>query len=173
MGLTKLTLVLGGASSGKSARAEALVTGSGLTPVYVATAQAFDAEMAAKIAAHRASRGPGWRTVEEPVDLAAVLAAAQEGEALLIDCATLWLSNLLLAEADLEAEEARLLQALATCPAPVVVVSNEVGAGIVPDNALARRFRNAQGRLNQRIAAQAETVIAVMAGLPLTLKGSP
>lgn len=170
MALPKLTLVLGGAASGKSAHGEALITGSGLAPVYIATAQAFDAEMRSKIDTHRSTRGPGWRTIEEPLDLPRALATVTSTEAVLIDCATLWLTNLILSEADPQGAEEQLLAALKTCPAPVVIVSNEVGQGIVPDNALSRRFRNAQGRLNQRLAAQADSVIAVMAGLPLTLK---
>lgn len=173
MALPELTLVLGGASSGKSAHAETLVAASGLRQIYVATAQAFDAEMRAKIAAHRAARGAGWQTIEEPVDLPAALARAAAGDAVLIDCATLWLTNLILAEADVDAAHERLVAAIDACPAPVVIVSNEVGAGIVPDNALARRFRSAQGRLNQTLAARAEHVVAVMAGLPLVLKGAP
>lgn len=173
MALQKLTLVLGGAASGKSSFAEALVVQSGLSPVYVATAQAFDAEMAAKVARHRMARdGKGWRTVEEPRDIGHVLRSVAPTEAVLLDCATLWLSNVILAEGDLPAEEAAFMTALETCVAPVVVVSNEVGQGIVPDNALARRFRNAQGALNQRLAARAGLVVAVMAGLPMTLKGT-
>jgi len=170
MTLQNLTLVLGGASSGKSAHAETLVTATGRPRVYIATAEAWDAEMTAKIARHRAQRGPAWRTLEAPRDLPAALATVTAEEAVLIDCATLWLTNLLLAEADLAAAETALLAAIAACPAPVVIVSNEVGQGIVPDNALARRFRNAQGGLNRRLAAEAATVTAVLAGLPLTLK---
>jgi len=171
--LPNLTLVLGGAASGKSCFAEGLVTSSGRAPVYIATAQAWDAEMAARIAAHRDARaGAGWRTLEEPAALPAALAAVTAGEAVLIDCATLWLSNLMLADADLPPAETALIAALAACPAPVVIVSNEVGQGIVPDNALARRFRDAQGGLNRRLAARAGLVVAVMAGLPLVLKGA-
>lgn len=169
--LSPLTLVVGGARSGKSGLAERLVTGSGLIRRYIATAQAWDDEMRDRIARHRADRGAGWITVEAPLDLPAALAAARAGEAVLIDCATLWLTNHLLAEHDLEAESATLRAALARCPAPVVVVSNEVGWGIVPENALARAFRDAQGRLNQQIAAQAGLVLGVMAGLPMVLKG--
>ena len=173
MPLPAVTLVLGGAASGKSRLAENLVTASGCRPVYIATAQAWDAEMAARIAAHRMSRADaGWRTVEEPVDLPRALADVTADEAVLIDCATLWLSNLMLAEAGLPGAEAALMAALAASPAPVVIVSNEVGQGIVPDNALARRFRDAQGGLNQRLAARAGLVIVVMAGLPLVLKGA-
>jgi adenosylcobinamide kinase / adenosylcobinamide-phosphate guanylyltransferase len=173
MTLPGLTLVLGGAASGKSSHAEALVTATGRPRVYIATAEAWDAEMAAKIARHRAARGPAWRTLEAPRDLPAALATVTPDEAVLIDCATLWLTNLMLADADLPAAETALLAALAACPAPVVIVSNEVGQGIVPDTALGRRFRIAQGALNQRLAAHAASVIAVMAGLPLSLKSPP
>ena len=170
--LPKLTLVLGGAASGKSAWAEDLVTDTGLDRVYIATAQAFDAEMRAKIDAHRAARGPGWRTIEAPLDLSAALADVSAGQAVLLDCATVWLSNHLLAEHDLAVKGEALIAALRTCPAPVVVVSNEVGQSVVPDNVLARQFQSAQGRLNQRLAAEAGYVVQVIAGLPLVLKGS-
>jgi adenosylcobinamide kinase/adenosylcobinamide-phosphate guanylyltransferase len=170
--LPHLTLVIGGAASGKSSEAERLVVESGLARTYVATAQIFDDEMRAKVAAHLDMRGADWTTVEEPLDLAPVLAAARMGEVVLIDCATLWLTNHILADNEVEAAADALLAALDRCAAPVVIVSNEVGAGIVPENALARRFRNAQGRLNQRIAAQADRVITVIAGLPLVLKGA-
>lgn len=171
MMLPKLSLVLGGASSGKSAYAEGLILRSGLAPVYLATAQVWDAEMADKIAAHQARRGPGWRLIEEPLEIGKKLTAVNFSDAVLIDCATLWLTNLILTGADLAGAEQGLFAALATCPAPVVIVSNEVGMGIVPDNALARQFRSAQGRLNQRLAAQADLVVMVIAGLPLLLKG--
>jgi len=170
--LPRLTLVIGGASSGKSAEAERLVVASGLLRTYVATAQVFDDEMRAKIAAHRDMRGAGWTTIEEPLDLAPTLAAATAGEVILIDCATLWLTNHILADNDVDAAADTLLAALRKCAAPVVIVSNEVGAGIVPENALARRFRTGQGRLNQRLAAQADRVVTVIAGLPLVLKGA-
>ncbi|MEB8387138.1 bifunctional adenosylcobinamide kinase/adenosylcobinamide-phosphate guanylyltransferase [Rhodobacteraceae bacterium KMM 6894] len=170
--LPKLTLVLGGAASGKSAWAEGLVTGTGLDRVYIATAQAFDAEMRVKIDAHRVARGPGWRTIEAPLDLTTALADVSAGQAVLLDCATLWLSNHVLAENDLSAKSAALIKALCACPAPVVVVSNEVGHSVVPDNALARLFQGAQGRLNQRLAAEAGLVVQVIAGLPQVLKGA-
>jgi adenosylcobinamide kinase / adenosylcobinamide-phosphate guanylyltransferase len=128
--------------------------------------------MRARIAAHRRDRGRDWTTVEAPLDLAGALGDATADEFVLIDCATLWLTNHLLAEHDLDNEGTRLLAALFACPAPVVIVSNEVGWGIVPDNALARQFRDAQGRLNQRLATQAGLVIGVMAGLPMVLKGT-
>lgn len=169
-----LTLVIGGAASGKSDFAEALVLATGLTPVYIATAQAWDDEMRAKIARHQTTRqNQGWRTVEAPTDLSTPLACLTTGNAALIDCATMWLTNHLLAEHDLSQAEAELMQALTACPAPVTIVSNEVGAGIVPENALARRFRDAQGGVNRRLAARADRVVTVMAGLPLWLKGAP
>ncbi len=172
MPLQNLALVLGGAASGKSAFAEELVTGWGRPRVYIATAEAWDAEMKAKIARHRDARGPGWRTIEAPRDVAAALRDVKPEEAVLMDCATLWLSNQMLAEADLAAEKARLMEALGACPAPVAVVSNELGLGLVPETPLGRRFRDAQGALNQRLAAQAGLVVFVAAGLPLVLKGS-
>jgi adenosyl cobinamide kinase/adenosyl cobinamide phosphate guanylyltransferase len=166
----RLTLVIGGARSGKSRHAESLMAALPPPWIYVATAQALDAEMTERIAAHRARRGAGWTTVEAPRDLAGALAAAGPNP-MLIDCLTLWLSNLLLAAADCDAEIDRLDQALAQATAPVVLVSNEVGLGIVPDNALARRFRDLQGVLNQRVAARAAKVVLMVAGLPLNLKG--
>ncbi|MBC7133356.1 MAG: bifunctional adenosylcobinamide kinase/adenosylcobinamide-phosphate guanylyltransferase [Roseovarius sp.] len=170
--LPRLTLVLGGAASGKSAFAEGLVLGSGGAPVYLATAQAHDDEMRAKLRRHRARRGPLWRTVETPHDPGPALGAATAGETVLLDCATMWLSNHLLAGSDPARAEAALVAALEGCAAPVVVVSNEVGLSVVPENALARRFREAQGALNQRLAARAGLVVLVAAGLPLVLKGA-
>jgi len=175
--LPRLTLVIGGARSGKSAFAERLITASGRPRRYIATAEAWDDEMRDRIARHQRDRGSDWTTVEAPLDLPAALAAARPDEAVLIDCATLWLTNHLLAEHDLAehdlaAETEALTTALATCPAPVVMVSNETGWGIVPENALARRFRDEQGRLNQRLAQMADLVVTVIAGLPLALKGT-
>lgn len=169
--LPNLTLVLGGAASGKSALAEALVTDTGAPRIYIATAQAFDDEMSEKIAAHRAMRGPDWQTFEASLDLAPILAQTRADQVVLLDCATLWLSNQMLAERDIDAAVADLIDALSQAKARIVVVSNEVGQSGVPDNALARKFRNAQGQLNQNIARNADLVIAVMAGLPLVLKG--
>lgn len=169
--LPALTLVVGGARSGKSRLAERLVTASRRPRSYIATAQAFDDEMRARIAQHRADRGPDWHTREAPTDLAAALAACPPGSAILIDCATLWLTNHLLAGDDLAAASDALIHSLTTHPDPIVIVSNEVGWGIVPENALARQFRDAQGRLNQQIAARADSVLGVMAGLPFALKG--
>ncbi|MFN3954854.1 MAG: bifunctional adenosylcobinamide kinase/adenosylcobinamide-phosphate guanylyltransferase [Pararhodobacter sp.] len=172
--MADLTLVLGGARSGKSRHGEALVRAASgvLPPVYIATAQAFDAEMEARIARHRAERaGDGWQDIEAPQDLAEALASAPAGAAVLIDCLTLWLSNHLLAGHDLDAECRALREALTARAGVVVAVANEVGLGIVPENALARRFRDAAGRLNQDLAAQAGRVVFIAAGLPLVLKG--
>lgn len=163
--------VFGGARSGKTRLALDRAEARGLAPVMVATAQAWDDEMAARIAAHRAERGPAWTTIEEPHDLAGVLAReAAPDRVLVVDCLTLWLSNRIFAEADVEAEIERLIAALAEVGGPVVLVSNEVGLGIVPENALARRFRDLQGLLNRRVAAACEHVTFVAAGLALVLK---
>lgn len=167
-----LTLVLGGAASGKSAFAEGLVGEHGGRRVYLATAEAQDAEMGAKIRAHREARGAGWHTIETPLNAAEALANQTAKDIVLLDCATLWLSNQMLAGADVAKAQTALLVALAACPAPVVVVSNEVGQGIVPEHALSRQFRGAQGRLNQRLAGQADLVVLVTAGLPQVLKGA-
>ena len=168
---SRLTLVLGGARSGKSRYAEGLITALPRPWIYVATGEALDAEMGERIAAHRARRGEGWTTIEAPRALAAAL-TEEAAAPVLVDCLTLWLSNLMMAEAAIEDEIEHLVAALAKARAPVVVVANEVGSGIVPDNALGRRFRDLQGGLNQRIAAQADRVVLMVAGLPLTLKGS-
>lgn len=166
------TLVLGGARSGKSSHAERLVLGWGLSPVYVATAEPRDAEMAERIARHRDDRAAGgWTTVEEPVDLAGAVAAhGGPRRALLVDCLTLWLSNLMLRDHDVATRQADLLAALAAAGGPVVLVSNEIGLGLVPETPLGRRFRDAQGRLNQAVAAACPRVVFVAAGLPLVLK---
>jgi adenosylcobinamide kinase/adenosylcobinamide-phosphate guanylyltransferase len=165
-----VTLVLGGARSGKSRYAEWLIATYPQPWIYIATAEAKDNEMAERIAAHRARRDAGWQTVEAPHHLADALAAAPDGSAVLVDCLTLWLSNLMAGTFDIEAQTAGLLQALAGRSGPTVLVSNEVGLGIVPDNALARCFRDAQGLLNQRVAAQATRVIMMVAGLPVAVK---
>ena len=170
-GEAKLTFVLGGARSGKSRYAESVV--SALPPpwFYLATATAGDEEMATRIKAHRARRAASWRTVEAPRDIAGALAVCGKAPAL-VDCLTLWLSNLMLGEADVEAEVDRLEQALQAATAPVVLVANEVGFGIVPDHPLGRRFRDWQGLVNQRMAARADRVVLMVAGLPLVLKGA-
>ena len=165
-----ITLVLGGARSGKSRYAESLIAALPPPWTYLATAEAGDTEMAARIATHRARRGPQWQTIEAPRDLAAALKSRQTMP-VLVDCLTLWLSNLMLADADIDAEISRLEAALADTGAPVVLVANEVGSGIVPDNPLGRRFRDLQGVLNQRMAARADRVVLVVAGLPLAIKG--
>ncbi len=173
-------LVLGGARSGKSGYAQALAEASGLTPVFVATAQAFDAEMAERIRLHAESRGcgdgnrRGWRTIEAPFDVAETLAGeAAPTRIVLVDCLTLWLSNLLLRGDDLEAATAGLIAVLSGLAGPAILVSNEVGSGIVPANELGRRFRDAQGRLNQAAAAAVRAVVLVTAGLPLQIKPAP
>lgn len=170
--LPRLTLVLGGAASGKSAFAEGLAKKSGRGLIYLATAQAFDDEMHEKVKKHKEMRGDGWKTIEAPMDLGPALATAMASDVVLIDCATMWLSNHLLAESDLMAAERDLATALGASKAPVVIVSNEVGLSVVPDNRLARRFQNAQGALNQRLAARADLVVNVVAGLPQILKGT-
>lgn len=169
--LPHLSMVIGGARSGKSRFAEGLVIRSARPRLYIATAEAWDDEMRARIAQHQQDRGPDWCTLEAPHDLPAALASARPEEVVLLDCATLWLTNRMLAEADLEAEAAALIAAIVACPAPVVMVTNELGWSIVPENALARRFRDAQGRLNQRLAETAGLAVAVIAGLPVALKG--
>ncbi len=170
--MADLTFILGGASSGKSSYAEGIVAASGRDKVYVATSRVFDAEMRQKVQDHIKDRGDGWITIEEPLDIAKALSSCASEQVVLLDCATMWLTNVMLDELEVDAEIDAFLNALTTAPCPIVVVSNETGLGIVPENALARRFRVAQGRLNARIAAQAETVVFVAAGLPLALKGS-
>lgn len=169
--LPKLTLVTGGAASGKSLYAERLVSETGLQKIYCATAQIWDEEMAQKVRAHRESRGEGWVTIEPGTDLATAVAAAPVEAAVLIDCATMWLTALMMAEADPEEAIPGTLEAMAARQGPIVLVTNEVGQGIVPDTVMGRAFRNIQGRFNQRAAAQANSVIAVMSGLPFALKG--
>ena len=164
-------LVIGGQRSGKSRYAEGLVVASGLAPVYIATAAAGDGEMAERIAAHRARRGANWRTVEEPLDLAdALMRESGPGFHVLADCLTVWLSNLMEAERNVAAETDAMTAALARVTGPVVLVSNEVGLGIVPDNPLARRFADELGILNQRLAEAVDRVVLVSAGLPMVLK---
>ncbi len=169
--LPRVDFVLGGARSGKTGVALARAEASGLSAVMVATAQAHDAEMETRIAAHRAERGPEWGLVEEPLALADVLAReAGEGRVLVVDCLTLWLSNVLFADRDVEAEIAGLVAALERVAGSVILVSNEVGLGIVPENALARRFRDLQGRLNREVARVADRVTLVVAGLEVAVK---
>ena len=165
-----LTLVLGGARSGKSRHAEALIEALPPPWTYVATAQAWDDEMAARIAEHRARRSADWITLDASLDLPDALRGLPAGRPVLVDCLTLWLTNLMLAEHDTAAAGAALLDACAQASGPVVLVSNEVGLGIVPDNALARRFRDEAGRLHQAIAARAGRVVFMVAGLPMQMK---
>jgi adenosylcobinamide kinase/adenosylcobinamide-phosphate guanylyltransferase len=164
-------LVLGGARSGKSAYAERIVLASAPAALYLATGAAGDDEMAERIRRHRARRGGAWTTIEEPLRLNKMLADhARPDRPVLVDCLTLWLSNLMQAGADIAAETERLTSLLPNLAGPVVFVANEVGLGIVPDNALAREFRDHAGRLNQAVAAAVDAVIFLAAGLPLTLK---
>ena len=166
-----MTLVLGGARSGKSAFAESLARNQG-QGVYVATAERIDNEMVRRIEAHRARRGEGWRTVEAPLELAEAIRRESTSRAcLLVDCLTVWLGNLLHHGRDVDTAREALLESLRAARGPVVLVANEVGLGIVPDNAMARAFRDHAGRLNQSVAAVAERVYFVAAGIPLTLKG--
>jgi adenosylcobinamide kinase / adenosylcobinamide-phosphate guanylyltransferase len=166
----RLTFVLGGARSGKSSHAERLVSELPAPWTYIATAEAYDDEMRERIALHRARRGEGWQTVGAPRELAVALQNVPEGKPVLVDCLTLWLTNHMLDGNDVEAECVRLVEVFARPRGPWFVVSNEVGLGIVPDNALARRFRDAAGRLNQQVAAVADTVLMMVAGLPLKVK---
>jgi adenosyl cobinamide kinase/adenosyl cobinamide phosphate guanylyltransferase len=164
-----ISLVLGGARSGKSRQAEVLATQAPPPWVYIATAQAFDDEMRVRIAEHRARRPPGWRTIEAPVDLWSALSEAGNLP-VLVDCLTLWLTNLMLGSHDMPAAIASFEWALSQRSAPTVIVSNEVGLGIVPDNVLARAFRDHAGLLNQRIASRADRVLFMVAGLPMVVK---
>lgn len=171
--LPRATLVLGGARSGKSSYAERMIAAApipqGTRPLYIATAEAGDGEMAERIRRHRETRGSSWDTVEEPFDLAGAL-IAHNGRAIVVDCLTLWLTNLLLSDKDIPAERERLVAAVAGIAGPVVLIANEVGLGIVPDNTLARRFRDEAGLLNQALARVCDRVIFMAAGLPLVMK---
>jgi adenosylcobinamide kinase/adenosylcobinamide-phosphate guanylyltransferase len=172
----RVTLILGGARSGKSVYAEnqidSYIEQHGGKRVYLATAEARDAEMAARIAAHRARRGARWTTIEEPVDLAIALTrATRPDSAVLVDCLTLWLANVLDRQRDAEGECRRLAETLPGLKGPTFLVANEVGSGIVPENFAARSFRDLAGRLNQWIASRAERVVLLTAGLPIVLKG--
>ncbi len=167
--MARISLILGGARSGKSARALTLATPP---RTFLATAQPIDGEMAERIAAHQAERGPGWTLIEAPLEIAPAIRSHTDGT-LLIDCLTIWLNNLIYHDRDPVVETDALCAALGATGARVILVSNEVGLSIAPENALARRFRDEQGRLNQRIAAVADHVEFLAAGLPMTLKGTP
>lgn len=168
----EITLVLGGARSGKSRLAEAIIAPENAPAIYVATAEARDEEMSQRVAAHRERRGENWRTREIPLELADDLPSLMLAEdPILIDCLTLWLSNIMLAQRSAEAELEALIAVFRQARAPMVLVSNETGLGIVPDNILARRFRDLSGLMNQQIGAAADNVLFVAAGLPLVMKG--
>ncbi|MCF6199668.1 MAG: bifunctional adenosylcobinamide kinase/adenosylcobinamide-phosphate guanylyltransferase [Hyphomicrobiaceae bacterium] len=169
----RLTFLLGGARSGKSLHAETLISALPAPWIYIATAQAFDDEMSARIKKHQMRRKNGWQTIETPLDLAKALQQVPAGAPILVDCLTLWLSNHILRECDLAHECDALLIALQKPRGPWFVVANETGMGIVPENALARRFRDAAGMLNQKVAALADEVILMTAGLPIQLKNAP
>ncbi|MBC7281230.1 bifunctional adenosylcobinamide kinase/adenosylcobinamide-phosphate guanylyltransferase [Hoeflea sp.] len=170
--LRPVTLVLGGARSGKSAFAESLVETAAASWLYIATGQAWDEEMRDRIASHQSRRGQGWETIEAPLDLAQALADhARPDRPILVDCLTLWVTNLMLGEHDIAQAFDGLAATLPGLEGPVVFVSNEVGLGIVPDNAMARAFRDHAGRLHQSIAGLADEVHFVAAGLPLKMKG--
>jgi adenosyl cobinamide kinase/adenosyl cobinamide phosphate guanylyltransferase len=164
------TLVLGGARSGKSRHAESLIEAQQAPWFYVVTAISGDSEMKARIAEHQARRGPEWVTIEAPLDLAAALESINKSRPVLIDCVTLWLSNLMMENRDIDAALEVLILSFDGREAHTVVVTNEVGHGIVPENALARKFRDAQGALNQRLAARADRVVMMAAGIPVTIK---
>lgn len=168
------TLVLGGARSGKTTyaltRAETLAAETGGRLTMIATAEALDDEMRERIRRHQVERSPAWSTREAPHDLIPALLALQPDQVAVVDCLTLWLSNVMAAQLDVASESDALCAAVAACPAALFLVSNEVGWGVVPDNALARAFRDHAGRLHQRLAAQADEAVLIVAGLPLTLK---
>ena len=171
MNLERVTLVIGGARSGKSVYAESLAGDTQSDPVYIATGTPNDVEMAARIQKHRARRGERWRTIEEPLNLASAIARdAVPGHVVQVDCLTLWLANIMAAKYDPATETGQLIRTLDAAAGPVILVANEVGLGIVPDNVLAREFRDHAGRLNQAVAGVADRVLFVTAGLPMTLK---
>jgi adenosylcobinamide kinase/adenosylcobinamide-phosphate guanylyltransferase len=168
--MTKSILITGGARSGKSALAERMTLALGTPALYIATAEAWDGEMADRIARHRARRGAEWETVAEPTDLVRALTETDGGAPRLVDCVTLWLSNLMLGGHDWEAEVARIADLVPRLSAPVVFVTNEVGSGIVPDNALARAYRDAAGIANQRLADACDELWLCVSGHPLKVK---
>lgn len=170
--LPKGTFILGGAASGKSEWAETLILSSDLPVIYLATGRIEDAETKNRVKVHKSRRDARWTTIEEPLDLTQPLVNLRADTPVLIDCATMWLSNQMMADADLNCATETLLDALRGCAAPWVIVSNEVGHGIVPDNKLARQFREAQGRLNIALAREADLAVMIIAGLPQVLKGA-
>lgn len=171
--MSKRSFIIGGARSGKSTFAENIAESFDGMKIYLATAQARDEEMQIRIATHQARRDELWRTIEEPTDICPILVDEKYTHSLiLVDCLTLWLSNLMESHADIENETHMLVHAITHCKARLVIVSNEVGLGIVPDNALAREFRDHAGRINQQVAAACDEVVFMAAGLPLFMKGS-
>ena len=170
--LPRGTFVLGGAASGKSQWAETFILSSGLNATYLATGRIYDTETKMKVDVHKSRRDARWRTIEAPLHLGPVLSSLTAQTPVLIDCATMWLTNLMMDQSDVGQAQSDLLASLRACAASWVIVSNEVGCGIVPDNALARRFREAQGRLNIALAAEADLAVQVVAGLPQVLKGA-
>ncbi|NCF46729.1 MAG: bifunctional adenosylcobinamide kinase/adenosylcobinamide-phosphate guanylyltransferase [Alphaproteobacteria bacterium] len=163
-------LITGGARSGKSSFAEKRTLSYGTPVIYIATAQAFDEEMENRIQLHQQRRGDEWRTISEPLAIANILTSLDRQGACLVDCLTLWLSNLIFAEEDISKATSSLIEAIATRRDPVILVTNEVGGGIVPENALARRFRDEAGRLNQIVAEAVDEVYTCISGIPLKLK---
>lgn len=168
--IANLMLVLGGARSGKSLYAQAAAEAAGAARIYIATAEALDEEMKARIAVHRTDRGPNWTTIEAPIALAAAIDQAPADAPVVIDCLTLWLTNLMLGDHDIDAATEALMRALEARKARTIAVANEVGLGIVPETPLGRAFRDRAGILNRRIAAAAREVVLMVAGLPLKLK---
>lgn len=171
--MPSISLIIGGASSGKSTWAEGFVAGSGLAKTYIATAEAHDTEMEAKISAHKQARtGQGWRTIEAPRELPQALATIDAEEIALIDCATIWLANTKGEARDWQEALTELIDTMRACPAPLVLVTNELGQGIVPADPMTRAFRDEHGKMNQQLAAAADLVVLVTAGLPQVLKGA-
>ena len=168
--MKKITFITGGARSGKSSYAEERAASHAGTKLYIATAEALDEEMRSRIELHKRRRGDKWQTIEEPIDIAPSIRDPKGASCVLLDCLTLWLTNVMLRNRDVKSESARLMDAIRACPAPVYIVSNEVGMGIVPADELSRAFRDEAGRLNQQIAAISDEAYIVVAGLPLKLK---
>lgn len=170
--MTRSHFILGGARSGKSRRALVVAEEAANRPIFIATAEAWDDEMAERIARHKTERGAEWSTLEAPLELIAALeTAVEKGDVCVVDCLTLWLSNLMHHDRDVDAETKRLCETISALSIPVILVSNEVGLGLVPETPLGRAFRDAQGRLNQDIAKVCERVEFIAAGLPMLLKG--
>lgn len=173
MSIPSISFVIGGAASGKSAWAEGFVRGADLAKVYVATAEALDEEIATKITNHRRARsGQGWRTIEAPRNLAESLAQIDHEEIALIDCATFWLTNTFFDTRPWQDALDELAETMVQCPAPLVIVSNEIGQGVVPTDAVTRAFRAAHGEMNQKLAAISDLAVLITAGLPVVLKGA-